>query len=642
MVSAFYRGIKRRPFAGGLSIFLLFHFGVNYFWPEKYLLGFYSIGSIAHAIASLMLASSLFFFYWAPAYIVLIILLIFAFYRCENYPRQIPGKLIASDKAFLIFTALFIVLLRWPMLSLVDSNPDESTAISGAMTLVSDPVFWRSVDGGSQGPIVHYLLLLPKLFLMRIDFGAAKLVGLGLNIFTTLFFFSFFKNILGQKLARISVLPLAVSIGLLTQADFIAYNSEHAVLLFISLSLYLMTKLLHADERRSLRIAATLGVVLGCIPFVKLQGVPMALVVALSAYGVLFFRSKGHAAEHPFLPYVLLTLGGFIPLMIEISLLSVTGTFGYFWDNYILGNLSYSSRNDNGMMLTKFIRFARFSIFPEDYIRPVKPGFYQISDFFQVVGTLSGVALIFQLLRWRYLKLRHLSLLVLSIAIGAAGFYAVAQPGNLFPHYLLLLLVPFTLACGVIFWTTSELIKEQKLRSALQIILCIILVIHPFQNQLLNGSSLFSYFKSGKVVEENRLVKKILTYASPGEKMIIWGWASRYYVWTGLIQGSRFGSTVPHIQPQFIPSLAGKKKMNLEILLHDFETSKAPIFLDAVGTGNFAFQDRTGQGHEIYGELRDYVQQVYQLVDDIDGTRLYVRKDRLNQVEKNRPSGDNI
>jgi hypothetical protein len=634
--------IKRKPFVGFILLIVLLNVVAALIWPVKFPTGFYSIGNIAYYLAQNIIKSSLNFFYWGPAIVLLMLLMVLAFSSQNQHKLKNHRKFIDSDKVFLFLTALFIILLRWPMLCFMDNNPDESTAISGAMTLVSDPVFWRSVDAGSQGPIVHYLLLLPKLLLMRIDFGAAKFVGLGVNVFTTLLFFSFFKNVFGQKLARISVLPLAVSLGLITQSDFIAYNSELVVLLFITLSLYLVTKLLDKKNEKISGIVVLLGIVLGCIPFVKLQGVPMALVIALSAYLVLIYRLKNGTNKNRLLPFTLLTFGGLFPLLVCLIVLSMTGTFGYFWDNYILGNLAYSSRNDTGLMLSKFMRFGHFSLFLQNYLGPSEQGFYQVSDFFRVTGGLFVVSLIIHLIGWKHLKLKNLLFLLFAIVIGAASFYSIAQPGNLFPHYLILLFVPFTLACGIIFGNSSELLKNQRLCSAGQIIFFIALVIHPFQNQLLNGKSLLTYIEPSEIVEDNPLVKKIQRYASPGEKMIIWGWANKYYVLTGLIQGSRFGSTVLLIQPQFIPSMSHKKKENLEMLLNDFEASKAPIFLDAVGVGNFAFQNRPSQGHEISRELTDYVRQQYQLVDDIYGTRIYVRKDRLLQVENNPQAKDPI
>ena len=64
--------------------------------------------------------------------------------------------------AALDFLVLFCFLLawRWPfLLSAEEYNPDESQFIAGAITLAQDPVFFRSVDGTTSGPLNFYALL---------------------------------------------------------------------------------------------------------------------------------------------------------------------------------------------------------------------------------------------------------------------------------------------------------------------------------------------------------------------------------------------------------------------------------------------------------------------------------------------------
>jgi hypothetical protein len=52
------------------------------------------------------------------------------------------------------------------------------------------------------------------------------------------------------------------------------------------------------------------------------------------------------------------------------------------------------------------------------------------------------------------------------------------------------------------------------------------------------------------------------------------------------------------------------------------------VFADAVGPGGFAFTDRD-RAHECFPPLRDWVRGHYTQIADLDGTRLYVRNDRL-------------
>ena len=45
--------------------------------------------------------------------------------------------------------------------------------------------------------------------------------------------------------------------------------------------------------------------------------------------------------------------------------------------------------------------------------------------------------------------------------------------------------------------------------------------------------------------------------------------------------------------------------------------------------GNFLYEDRAECAHEAFPELRDYIANNYHLVRDVEGTRIYVRNDRL-------------
>jgi hypothetical protein len=64
--------------------------------------------------------------------------------------------------------------------------------------------------------------------------------------------------------------------------------------------------------------------------------------------------------------------------------------------------------------------------------------------------------------------------------------------------------------------------------------------------------------------------------------------------------------------------------------MRDLMRSRPPVFFDAVGAGNFAFQKRAWVAHETFKPLREYIDRHYRLVADITGTRIYVRKERLH------------
>ena len=84
---------------------------------------------------------------------------------------------------WLFLGASFLLLFLLRLSSIVynqEINPDESQMIAQALTLRYDPVFWRSVDGTTGGPLNTYLLTLVGLFGLPYDYITAHLVACAL------------------------------------------------------------------------------------------------------------------------------------------------------------------------------------------------------------------------------------------------------------------------------------------------------------------------------------------------------------------------------------------------------------------------------------------------------------------------------
>jgi hypothetical protein len=96
-----------------------------------------------------------------------------------------------------------------------------------------------------------------------------------------------------------------------------------------------------------------------------------------------------------------------------------------------------------------------------------------------------------------------------------------------------------------------------------------------------------------------------------------------FWVETGLIQGTRDAENSHQIEPHQYRNYYRMRFMR------DLLRSRPPVFIDAVGVGNFVYEDRAQDGHEAFPELREYITDNYHLVRDVEGTRIYVRNDRL-------------
>ena len=103
----------------------------------------------------------------------------------------------------------------------------------------------------------------------------------------------------------------------------------------------------------------------------------------------------------------------------------------------------------------------------------------------------------------------------------------------------------------------------------------------------------------------------------------MWGWMPVFWVETGTIQATRDGNDSRQMDPYRFRAYFRAR------FIGDLLRTRPPVFIDAVGPGNFVYKYRAKSGHEIFPELRDYIAENYHMVCDVEGTRVYVRNDRL-------------
>ncbi|GCL54289.1 hypothetical protein NIES3806_16280 [Microcystis aeruginosa NIES-3806] len=215
-----------------------------------------------------------------------------------------------------------------------------------------------------------------------------------------------------------------------------------------------------------------------------------------------------------------------------------------------------------------------------------------------------------------------------SLFIWAASSYSIIRPGNGFTHYLLFLIIPSGFLIGVFIGELAKVLQVSQL------------TLSNFNFSLLTGvifitvASSFLQFatiiKSDNVYLNNRrrfarnylspIAKTILKYASPGESMAVWGWASELYVDTGLVPAIRDSVSLWQIKPGSL------QEYFLQRYAEDFINSNAKLFVDAVAPRMFFFTDRQTQGHEVFPEIARVINENYRLVDEVQGVRIYLKK----------------
>jgi hypothetical protein len=215
-----------------------------------------------------------------------------------------------------------------------------------------------------------------------------------------------------------------------------------------------------------------------------------------------------------------------------------------------------------------------------------------------------------------------------SLFIWAASSYSIIRPGNGFTHYLLFLIIPIGFLIGVFIGELAQVLQVSKLtRSNLNFSLLTGVIFITVASSFLEFATTITsdnvYLDNRRVFAKNYLspiAKTILKYASPGESMAVWGWASELYVDTGLIQATRDSVSVWPILPGSLQEYFLKRYTD------DLINSNAKLFVDAVAPRRFLFTDRKTHGHEVFPEIARVIKENYRLVDEVQGVRIYLKK----------------
>jgi hypothetical protein len=525
----------------------------------------------------------------------------------------------------LFSVAMLGVLLafRWPMLfdNRQYPDPDESQFIAGALTLRQDPVFWRSVDGTTHGPLVQWPLLVASLVRGSLDFTTARTVSTLLIWIELVSAWLIFRHLYTASLAGLLVLPL-LAVHAFTQAwSFVAYCSEHVPDALLATACWLLLTGLRQSGTgppNFVRLFSA-GVLLGAVPFAKLQSAPIAAGALVAGIWLVSFndRPKWWAALRALVSGTVT-----IPVII-IGMVLIFGAWPDFFRSYVLDNIRYVGRSN-------FPPDRSFTLLdtPRMLIElGTSTGGFN-SFFLGMVGLGA-----FGLLTFRWFSSWHRRCVVFATAILFLAIFAAMVPGRPYLHYLQLLLFPTGLFGGVVAGAVlRDVISANITRPVLARVLrsvalaaflvCVLLPqvwwraheAQPFIGR-------FSATKGALALSE--VSQEILRHAKPGERLGMWGWMPVFWAETGLIQATRDGNDARQIESH------AERDYYRARFLRDLVRSQPPVFIDAVGPGNFVYEDRAQDAHETFPELRDHIAGNYHLVRDVEGSRVYVRNDRL-------------
>lgn len=529
-------------------------------------------------------------------------------------PAWLRPPSIGRNKHLFLWLALgALAFMRFPILVFNrELNPDESQIITQALTLHQDPVFWRSVDGTTGGPLDSYLLALPGLLGLPFNYIVAHGVALLLVMASLWLLFRTLERWFGEEVARWALMPSLILLAMTQNADLVHYSSEHLPILFLGL-LYANYARVLQERLPSPALLYGTGLVAGLVPFGKLQAVPMMACVGLFVVVDLLTRRQMTLPQKA-RRIAWLLLGGLSFPLLVVLLTLWKGVFDDMMTFYVVANLKYGSGGNPWAGLLRIPAFLA-----------------QVAEFSWFIWLSIGLAGLFllSLIRSRFRVYTDPKIWIFILVLIGFVLLAITRTGSEYKHYLLFLIAPVGLLNG---WLLSEIrhaFRSQPNVPALIAAGALAAVLIPYGvryvNWKQNHEPLNLYVQDSRMLPQSAVTQQVLRYARPGEKLAVWGWECRYYVEAQMPQGVNENHTIRCI---FDHPLRDAYR---ERYVRDLERSRPPVFIDAVGHSLWV-NDRATQGYESIAPLRAFVAAHYHFVDDIDKTRIYVRNDRYKSV----------
>lgn len=504
--------------------------------------------------------------------------------------------------------AILLFVGRWPTwLVTREYNQDESHLLAGFFTLRGDPVFWRSVDGLTTGPLDYYILFATGWFPATNPFFALRITAAVLLLVTLLFMHVSLSVLYGRRVARVASFGAICVESFSLHADLLHHSTELLPVALLSLAFWLAVQRLVLGKSRWLNLAG--GFLLGCTPFAKLQGGPIACAAGI-VWVIHELVQPGVTRRERGRNVALLVMGAVAPLVFALALIAGTGIWYDAKMSYFAGNVEYVNDSSESIRVT-VARLVRNLL-----TAPTLIGLWLAMVGVWVLATL-GLDRDSAYPRKLYLGWSILLLVVAGVC--------VAVPHRPFIHYAQFLVIPATLVFGGVLALTGDAARP-PVRRVLLLSALFVSVIPILWARAISMPPYAGLLSSYREHPWSALSLNLLQYAKPGESLGIWGWRNSCYAETGLRQATREVCTFAQLQPGPLQTYFKNRYLN------DLQHALPPVFIDTTGPGGFGFDLLSHRHEQQFPALAAFIARNYTLVAQPEGVRLYVRKDRVAPV----------
>ena len=475
-------------------------------------------------------------------------------------------------KFFLLFSvALAFALPVWRFRSLTyngEINVDESSILAQAMRYLEDPVPWRSVNGGSGGPLNTWVLLWAPLAGLKLSYSAARITGLACTFLIVVPTALGIREMVGNRFSLLLTLPMTLLLCCTLNLDFVHFSSEQ---LPSAMSAWAVWLILLQLRQVSLPRAFVLGLITGAMPFTKLQVAPAGIALFVAAFLTTTIPIGLRSAK--IRAGLLLAAGGLtVPAAILIPV-AVCGAWSDFIEFYIMEGLRY--RNTLTPTAPSAIDF-------------LLRGSEDFKVYWTAFGAMALACLCFRLFKsagaWTQRANRWIVAVICITGYLLLMTHLATRTGMGFPHYLMLLIAPVSMwAASCVadpehFLARPITVEAENLSPRGHSPWLLTAVLFVLGLQTLTFRTI--YKANPQFVRDwgnsvHPLVSVILEFAGQKDHMFVWGWAPKFHVLTGIPPATRFASNGLMTGSGDVPELYHRR------LREDLEKAKPRLILDA-------------------------------------------------------------
>lgn len=538
---------------------------------------------------------------------------------------------ITSTPVFLVASCASLFEWRWPSMWIdLPLDPDESTFISLAHRALTHGVPWGGIDATTSGPLNVLVLTFFHFFGLSFSFASARFVATLLIAATLIASYFCVRLSAGESGARLTAaLLLLFSAAVSSDLEFAGYSSESVPLCLIALLSLSVAGA--ATRRRGLGYyCATAGALAGAVPFAKLQAVPIAAVLAMVMFAVLFTRPLPQRTRLS----LMATFAAASMLVPAAMLLPVT--LSGAWNDFVVSYVRELFVYQNGAVVPQWFASGQLGLSNYPFVL----------IFFIISGGILTSVLTLALLsgkrsesRCRKTTRRQILLFSVTLTLTSA-IYSVAAPNRPWPHYFLFLVPVICVLAGStleILLVHRRLAGEGRLVSAafvsvffLAAIVPMISADSPYRAALMDGRNLHVR------AHHDPLLRRI----ERGSSIAVWGWRPDLYVATDTVTATRDSITQFQMWP------GPYQTYYLHRYVHDMESSRPRYFIDSVDLRECLANAKTLQPqsrqkssalvcrntvpsnrHENYPLVASYIARNYTFIGTTDTIRLYRRND---------------